>query len=561
LQLKSLPNRILEHPSRKIIIVQIILLVVLGFLLYANTLPGKFLWDDYGLVRDNAQIKSLSGVKKILVTNIGAGSGVASNFYRPLQIFTYALDYSLWKLNPAGYHLTSILFHIAVALALYWLVSVVFKDYQLSFLASSLFIIHPLHTETVAYISARADIIAALFFLLTFIFYIKHLHSGSNKPLICALLFYPLALLAKESSLIFPLLALFYHYVFRVKIRPRASLFFLFEIAAYFLLRLAVLKSPLLILSGSEPFYHRLPGFFLALGEYARLIILPFNLHMEYGLKLFKFSHPGVIPGAFILSAALFCMFKKWKNKVWPFAIGWFLIMLLPVANLYPINAYMAEHWIYLPSAGIFIAGSYAILSLHRLKYLRIFAKILIILLIFYYTCLTTQQNNYWRSPFILLGKTLEYAPDSPRANNELGNEYALLGDSQKAESYYRKAIITDPRYKEAYVGLGNLYCRIDKPDQALALYQKAAGFLPGSAELYVGLGNALLKLKRGEEAIVAYKKAIALQPDAAYIYHNIAVAYFSLKKYGQAAEYFDQAGKLGYPRDSRLEESLQPYR
>ncbi len=235
--------------------------------------------------------------------------------------------------------------------------------------------------------------------------------------------------------------------------------------------------------------------------------------------------------------------------------------MLLPVANLYPINAYMAEHWIYLPSAGIFIAGSYAILSLHRLKYLRIFAKILIILLIFYYTCLTTQQNNYWRSPFILLGKTLEYAPDSPRANNELGNEYALLGDSQKAESYYRKAIITDPRYKEAYVGLGNLYCRIDKPDQALALYQKAAGFLPGSAELYVGLGNALLKLKRGEEAIVAYKKAIALQPDAAYIYHNIAVAYFSLKKYGQAAEYFDQAGKLGYPRDSRLEESLQPYR
>jgi Flp pilus assembly protein TadD len=561
LQLKSLPNKILEHPSRKIIIVQIISLVVLGFLLYANTLPGKFLWDDYGLVRDNAQIKSLSGVKKILATNIGAGTGVASNFYRPIQIFAYALDYFLWRLNPAGYHLSSILFHIAVALALYWLVSVVFKDYRLSFLASALFIIHPLHTETVAYISARADIIAAFFFLLTFIFYIKHLLSGSNKPLICALLFYPLALLAKESSLIFPLLALFYHYVFRVKIRPRVFLFFLFEIAAYFLLRLAVLKSPLLTLPGSEPFYYRLPGFFLALGEYARLIILPFNLHMEYGLKLFKFSHPGVIPGAFILCAALFCMFKKWKNKVWPFALGWFLIMLLPVANLYPINAYMAEHWMYLPSVGVFIAGAYALLSLHSLKYCRIFAKVLIISLFSYYAFLTTQQNNYWRSPLLLLERTLEYAPDSPRANNELGNEYARLGDNSRAEAFYRKAIIADPRYKGAYVGLGNLYCRADKPVEALAMYQKAAEILPDSPEPYVGLGNALLKLKRGEEAVSAYEKAIALQPDAAYIYHNIAVACFSLKKYGPAVRYFDKADELGYPPSPQTEEFLKAYR
>jgi tetratricopeptide (TPR) repeat protein len=551
----------MEHPSRKIIIMQIILLAALGFLLYANTLPGKFLWDDYGLVRDNVQIKSLTGVKKLFVANIGAGTGVTSNFYRPIQMFTYALDYSLWKLNPAGYHLTSILFHIAVALAVYWLVSVVFKDYRLSFLASALFIIHPLHTETVAYISARADIIAALFFLLTFIFYIKHLHSGSNKPLICALLFYPLALLAKESSLIFPLLALFYHYVFRVKIRPRAFLFFLFEIAAYFLLRLAVLKSPLLILPGSEPFYYRLPGFFLALGEYARLIILPFNLHMEYGLKLFKFSHPGVIPGVLTLSAALFCMFKKWKNKIWPFALGWFLITLLPVSNLYPINAYMAEHWMYLPSVGVFIAGAYALLSLHSLKYCRIFAKVLIISLFFYYAFLTTQQNNYWRSPFLLLERTLEYAPDSPRANNELGNEYAGLGDNSRAEAFYRKAIIADPRYKSAYVGLGNLYCRVDKPAEALVMYQKAAEILPDSPEPYVGLGNALLKLKRGEEAIVAYKKAIALQPDAAYIYHNIAVACFSLKKYGPAVRYFDKADELGYPPSPQMKEFLKAYR
>jgi tetratricopeptide (TPR) repeat protein len=282
---------------------------------------------------------------------------------------------------------------------------------------------------------------------------------------------------------------------------------------------------------------------------------------MEYGLRIFKFSRPGAIFGALILSAALFGMFRKWKNKIWPFAIGWFLVTLFPVSNLYPINAYMAEHWIYLPSVGVFIAASYALLSLHRLKYYRLFAKILIILLVFYYAHLTTQQNNYWRSPLLLLERTLRYAPSSPRVNNELGNEYSGLGDNSRAEAFYRKAIIADPRYKSAYVGLGNLYCRVDKPAEALVMYQKAAEILPDSSEPYVGLGNALLKLKRGKEAVSAYEKAIALQPDAAYIYHNIAVTYFSLKKYGPAVRYFDKADELGYPPSPQMEEFLKAYR
>ncbi|MFA4990020.1 MAG: tetratricopeptide repeat protein [Candidatus Omnitrophota bacterium] len=551
----------IQLPVRKIIAIQIISLVVLGFLVYANTLPGKFLWDDYGLVRDNPCIKNLAYLKKIFSMNIGAGLDAASNFYRPLQMLTYALDYSLWHLNAVGYHLTSIFFHIAVALAVYWLASIIFKNHWLSFLSGALFVIHPIHTEAVAYISGRADIMAAFFFLLTFIFYIKYLNSRSTKPLVLTLLFYPLALLSKENSVILPLLLLFYHYIFRVKVKPRIFLFFLFEIAGYFLIRLAVLKLQPIILPGNEPFYHRLPGFFLALSEYVRLIFLPFNLHMEYGLRLFKCSDSGVITGALILSAGLFCMFKKWKNKIWPFALGWFLITLFPVANIFPINAYMAEHWMYLPSVGVCLAVSYAILNLHSLKYYRLFAKILIVLLVFYYGYLTTQQNNYWRSPIILLERTLRYAPHSPRVNNELGNEYAAFGESKRAVEFYRQAITADPRYKSAYIGLGNLYCTADKPAEALAVYQKAARLFSDSPEPYVGLGNALLKLRRGEEAIDAYEKAIVLQPDAAYIYHNIAVAYFSLKRYGPAVKYFDKANKLGYPQSPQLEESLRPYR
>ncbi|MDD2680183.1 MAG: tetratricopeptide repeat protein [Candidatus Omnitrophica bacterium] len=552
----------IQVPARKIIVIQIISLIVLGFLVYANTLGGKFLWDDYGLVRDNAHIQSLSNIKKIFVTDIGAGADVKSNFYRPVQILTYALDYSLWQLNPAGYRLTSILLHIAVALCAYWLVNLIFQNYWLAFLSAIFFAVHPIHTEAVAYISARADIIAALFFLLTFIFYIKHVNSGSNKPLALALLFYPLALFAKENSLILPALVVFYHYVFRSRLKTRALLFLLIEAVGYLLLRLAVLKSQPLVLSYNNEFLHaRLPGFFLATGEYIRLIFLPFNLHMEYGLKIFKFSDPGVIAGALMLIAALLCVFKKWKNKIWPFAAGWFLITLFPASNIYPVNAYMAEHWMYLPSVGVFIAVSYAIISLHKLQYGRILAKILIILLVFYYAYLAARQNNYWRSPLLLLERTLKYAPDSPRVNNELGNEYAGLGDTQRALAFYQQAIMLGPRYKPAYIGLGNFYLRMDKPAEALAVYQRAAGLFPDSPQPYVGAGNALLKLKKGAEAIKWYEKAIALQPDAAYIYHNIAVAHFSLKEYALAVKYFDTAMKLGYQENPKLEESLKPYR
>ena len=552
----------IQIPSRKVIVIQIIALIAIGLLVYANALPGKFLWDDYGLVRDNPCIKSLTYVKIIFITNIGAGSDTVSNFYRPLQILTYAWDYSLWKLNPIGYHLTNILFHIAVTLSVYWLVSIIFKNYWLSFLSGIFFIIHPLHTEAVSYISGRADMIAALFFLLTFICYIKYVNSVSNKPLILALLFYPLALLAKENSLILPLLILFYHYVFQAKVKTKAFLFLLLEAACYFLVRLAVLgSSPIPLFSNNEFLLARLAGFFLAIVEYIRLILLPFNLHMEYGLRLFKFNNPGVIIGGVVLITALLCIFKEWKNKIWPFAIGWFFITLFPVSNIYPINAYMAEHWMYLPSVGVFIAVSYAIISLYKFKYCKFLARTLIILLVFYYGYLTTLQNNYWRSPILLLERTLEYAPYSPEVNTELGNEYLGLGDNKRAGEFYRKAIAVSPRYKSAYIGLGNLYCVAGNPAEALAIYQKAAELFPGSADTYVGLGNALLKLKRGAEAIKFYEKAIALQPAASYIYHNIAVAYFSLKENDMGIKCFDTAVKLGYPEDPRLEKFLKPYR
>ena len=559
--------------NRKFIAIQIVLVIISGLFVYGNALYGKFLWDDYGLVRDNTYIKSLSHIGKIFITNIGAGRDVISNFYRPMQILTYALDYSLWGLNAFGYHLTNILFHIAVALLLYWLVSIIFKNYWLSFLSAIFFVVHPIHTEAVAYISGRADIIAAFFFLLTLIFYIQYIDSGRGRLFVFVLLFYPVALLSKECSLILPLLIVFYHYISKIKIKTKILLFLLIETAIYIFIRLVVLKSDPVVLSNVSYLSDRLPGFFLAVSEYIRLILLPFNLHMEYGLKFFKFTDPGVISGALIFIAGLLCLVKKRslprKNSdgivqglsIWLFAIGWFFITLFPASNIYPINAYMAEHWAYLPSLGIFIVISYGIISLCKLRLFQLFSIILAILLVYFYASLTMQQNNYWRTPTIFLERTLQYAPYSPRLNSELGDEYTAVRNDARAQELYEKVIKINPRYQSAYIGLGNLYYESGRVIEALKVYKKAIDINPDFPEPYIGLGNTLFMLNQKAEAIKSYEKAILLRPNLANVYYNIAVVYLSLKEYKMAIQYWDTAIKLGYKVNPALEKLLQPYR
>ncbi|GAF76422.1 unnamed protein product, partial [marine sediment metagenome] len=151
----------LKNPT----ILAIVLIIILGFVVYSNSLNGKFIWDDEYLIKNNVYIRSFSYLPKIFSEDIGTGAEKKYYFYRPLQMITYMIDYSLWKLNVRGYHLTNTLLHILAALTIYWLINILFGDRPLSLFASLFFVAHPIHTEAVAYISGRADPLALLFML------------------------------------------------------------------------------------------------------------------------------------------------------------------------------------------------------------------------------------------------------------------------------------------------------------------------------------------------------------------------------------------------------------
>jgi len=548
--------------QKKATLIAIILIVVLGFAIYGNALGGKFVWDDENLVKGNAYIKNLSHLPDIFTKDIAAGVGQKYYFYRPLQMVTYMGDHFLWGLDVRGYHFTNILFHILVAFGLYWFISILYSDRMLSLFTSLLFLVHPLHTEAVTYISGRADSLAALFILLTFIFYIKYLHSSSITSYVLMLITYTLAFLSRENSIILPVFLLLYHYSFRKKIQPKGLVSILGVALIYVLLRLTLLRSLLIHTAVTTTLLERIPGFFVAISSYIRLMVLPFNLHMEYGNKLFSFGNPLAILGLLILILSLACIFVQKKTRgVTFFGLCWFFIMLLPISNIYPVNAYMAEHWLYLPSVGLFLVLAGGLNRLYKSEKTKQLTLIILVILLAFYSLLTARQNIYWRDPIVFYEKTLKYAPDSARMNNNLGNVYNDVNKKKEAIAAYKKAIELDPKYADAYYNLANIYYAINRRGEAIPLYKKAIKFDPIHASAYNNMGTAYNSVGKKEEAIAAYKKAIALEPGDPNAYYNLAMIYFRIEKYELAVKYCNKAERLGFTPSAKFLRSLAPYR
>jgi tetratricopeptide (TPR) repeat protein len=517
-----------SSPPAAVKFISVILIVIAGFAVYANSLNGKFIWDDDSLIKDNVYIKDWSHIRNIFTEDIRAGAGVEGGAYRPLQMVTYIIDYSLWGLNVKGYHLSNILFHILAALGIYWLITILYEDAFLSLMTSLFFVTHPIHTEAVSYIAGRSDSLALFFMLIAVIFYIKNLRLNSIAMYLAMGSSFILALLSKESSLILPAILVLYHYTFKKKLKIKDFMFMLGIVFSYILLRVMAFKSftpdPL---SDPTTLLQRLIGFFVAISNYIRLLLLPFGLHMEYGCPLFSPLNPRVVAGAaMFFSLLLYTFIKRRDDRLFFFSVSWFFITLLPVSNLYPVNAYMAEHWLYVPSIGFFLILAAGLNRLYKAKILKNLAVVSIIGLLTFYSYLTIQQNKYWKDPITFHKRTIKYAPDSVRAHVNLANEYSAIGRNEEAIALYKKAIEIDPSFADAYTNLGIAYDLIGKKTEAIAML----------------------------------KKAIEVDPRYGRAYNNIAVFYYYQKDYKLAIQYCDKAYQLGFVNTAFLD-ALKPYR
>ena len=333
---------------------------------FANSLGNKFVYDDKGFVVDNSAIRSLANIPSFFTSIKSFNS--AGNFYvyRPLAVLSFALDYSLAKLNPLVFHLSSVVWHAAVSLMLYFLLNLILEDERRALFATLLFSLHPVQVESVAWVTQRSNLISLFFFLLAFYMWIKNSSMGS---LVC----FSLALLGKEMAITLPMIIILYDMCRGSDLRKRAKYYIPFFIAdiIYLILRTAVLGriGGQDAWAGGSAYAAGLTALKAAL-FYVRLLLLPVNLCAAYHdfSPAVSLSEPGMLGScAFIIAVLSIGVLLLREKRKESFFILWFFVTLFPVSNIVPLQqVIVAERFLYFPSIGFCVLLSLMVFSLSK---------------------------------------------------------------------------------------------------------------------------------------------------------------------------------------------------
>jgi tetratricopeptide (TPR) repeat protein len=389
----------------------------------------------------------------------------------------------------------------------------------------------------VAYISGRAESLAAFFMLVSFMSYIKSLEDSRRLYFFAVIFFYIGALLSKEYSVVLLLLILFYHYVFLMRLELKKFLPLCGVTLFYFICRQMVLgpfSCPHL------PLIQRIPGFFVAVAQYVFLLFWPLDLHMGYEPQAFSWLDARALTGLLIILSGIILLRYRRRYPLLVFAVGWFIIALFPVSNIViPLWTYMAEHWLYVPSIGFFLILAKGLTCLARRKDVRWVAFLLIGCLFIFYSFLTIRQNYYWRDPVTFYEKTLRYAPNHTAILINLGIEYNNRGEPAKATALFMKTLdillqssavdnnlaltcVREGRFPDAipffkkailYISYNDyLHDSFIKINDAL-LVRKVKEIDVIKARLYGNLAQAYLEIKDFQKALTCFKKAVAINP------------------------------------------------
>jgi tetratricopeptide (TPR) repeat protein len=454
-------------------------LIVLA--LYAPALQNDFVWDDTALILRDPLIRSWQLIPEAFQHFLFTDA-TPSDFYRPIQRLTYLLDYAAFVFKPAGYHVTSILCHLGATLALLLLSRELLrlwdveeaKARRLAFWAALAWAIHPVQTAAVAYISGRADPLAAAFGFLGLYCALRAFPaSGSRRSLLLFAggILFLLSALSKETGLLFPLLwvALLILKRHWKQLLP-AAVVILFVGVTYLSLRLPAEHIPAPRLRPAAPLLVRPIIVARAFAEYTGLILFPIRLHMDRDVE----SHPSgsgdasaqglawrelqTLLGLLLIAAAIYWLIRSRARDPVTFAcLVLAAITYLPIAGIVSLNATIAEHWLYVPSAFLFLAAAMTISRL-RLPFPAVAAVLALWLgFIGVRTCLRTFD---WKNQRTFLERTMASGGESVRMLINLGGLEMQEGRFELAKKHLEAALQKEPNQPLAIINLASLALR-----------------------------------------------------------------------------------------------------
>ena len=532
-----------------IIVGMCVLLVAVVWLIFGQTLHYGFVnFDDDGYFSANYHVKAgltWSSVSWAFRT------GYASNWH-PLTWLSLMLDAQLFGTGPAGPHLTNVILHAINTLLLFLLLKRLTSTLWPSASVAALFAIHPLHVESVAWVSERKDVLSGLFFLLTLLMYARYAQGVTggkwqvtgtetaeaapdsscvkcHKSLFygLALLFFALGLMSKPMLVTLPFVLLLLDYWPLERFTIRGSIwekipFFVFS-AASCVATVIAQRDPIMSMN-ALPFTLRLNNAMVSVVTYVTQMVWPVNLAAYYP---YQFDTPAwQIAGVGLLLLFITVLAFQTARRFPFFPVGWlwYLGMLVPVIGLVQVGGQAhADRYTYLPQIGLYLVIVWGIRDWTagwrwRQPALGMAAFSVVAVLMI---C-SWKQTAYWQNDEALWTHALACTDGNYTAHNNLG--YVLVAQGRPAEAikHYEEALAINPNYSEVINNLGTALLDEGRLDEAAQYYHRAIEIYPGFAEAYNNLGILLTKQGRTAEAIEAYRKAIELNPNRAEFYNNL---------------------------------------
>ncbi len=529
------------------------IILIVGFLVYFNSLHSDFLWNDKEQVVNNLLIRSGDNIPLFFKSSTFyyGGDNLSGGFYRPLVTLSYFLNYSFWELNPLGFHLYQVFFHLMNLSLIFFIVEEILKRQKIknskdiSFLSSLLFAVHPANVESVVYIGSIGEIFYSFFALLAFYFLLKGINYKKriieNKNLIIVFFLMFLSLLSKESGILtFPLFLL-YLFLFVKPKKETYNKFFLGSgiiLSLYLFLRFFIAEistadfrhTPI----GEASFWERIATLPYTVFNYLRIIFFPKNLFIGRHFVVSSFSDirfwlPFIVLSGFIFYILWTFIRKKMTTSL--FFLLWFLGCLFPTLNIIPLDVTMAERWLYFPLIGLIVLIVLLIFKT-EIKKEYIFSIFLLIIIIF--SLRTIIRNKDWENGLTLFKNDIKYNDNAFDLENNYGVELFRIGEIEKAKTHFEKSVSLQSNWTISHSNLGAAYQRQGNLEKAKEEYYKSLEY--GDYRLaYENLSTILLIEKKNKEALKVLEDAFQIYSRSDTIKKLLAIAYYRNGEIGNA--------------------------
>lgn len=521
-----------------------VVIVFLTFTVYFQVIGFEFVnYDDGAYVTENEFVRSGLTWENIQWAFRFESAEVTGNWH-PLTWLSLMTDVSLFGAKPGLLHAINVLFHCANALLLYGVLLLMTGAQRPALFVAAVFAIHPLHVESVAWISERKDVLSTFFCLLAILCHVRFISVRRWPWLAAGLVCFLLSLLSKQMYVTLPFLLLLLDYwpLRRTELlspdRPAADARRLAQLAAEKLPWLLMALTFCVIAFAGQ---HR-GGAVGSLQEYTILqrclnAIVCYVVYLRQtfwpsGLAVF-YPYPKELPWisaglAAVFLATLTATAVRLRHRFPELIVGWlwYLGTLVPVAGLIQIGRQrMADRYMYFPIIGLLMAVAWGVARISAdSTRRRELVKWVAVLLIAALSWQAHQQTGVWSNSLSLFSHAAEVA-ESALAHTKLGYDKAQAGKTDAAANHLNRALRIDPDYVAAHSSLGNLCLAEGNPEQAIRHFLKVVDLEPGHAEAHYNLGIIYSRSGQLEQAVRHYQEALIAAPQNAEIHTNMAIA------------------------------------